>query len=134
MTKKKPTQQIPCLYQWWKIMGTLDHKPKKIMWTKEFILRHRHSICNQENLVKILNFTQLIDYFEFRTEVSQLQVLMSQIKLFRSDVNEICDLSKLCNYYVHLDFFTFLKQNTTYQIHICMIQSCVPYLSFHWLG
>ena len=57
MMKKTQAQWIPCLYQWWKTMGTLDHKPTKIMWTKEVILRHRN-VWNQENLVRILNFTQ----------------------------------------------------------------------------
>ena len=43
MMKKTQAQWIPCLYQWWKTMGILDHKPTKIMWTKEFILRQRHN-------------------------------------------------------------------------------------------
>ena len=81
MMKKTQAQWIPCLYQWWKTMGILDHKPTKIMWTKEVILRHRN-VWNQENLVRILNFTQHLDYFEFRAEFSQLHVLMSQNKLF----------------------------------------------------
>ena len=81
---------------------------------KAFILRERPIRIMRiwENSSQEYLFKKIQPGFSF---VHMMQnVLMSQNKLFRSDVNEICDLSKLCNYYVHLDFFTFLKQNTTY--------------------
>ena len=106
MMKKTQAQWIPCLYQWWKIMGTLAHKPTKIMWTKEVILRHRH-IWNQENLVRILNVTQTFadslkiifnlelsfpSYMCWCLKINSLEVMWMKFVIFQNCVTTTCIL------------------------------------------